>query len=50
MASFPPLEERSHPDAQIAAIAQVQGAKLATPNVTDFEGCGVDLVDPWNGR
>jgi hypothetical protein len=38
----------SHPDAQIAAIAQVRAAKLATRNVTDFEGCGVDVVDPWN--
>ena len=39
----------SHADAQIAAIAQVRGARLATRNVTDFEDCGVDAVDPWNG-
>jgi toxin FitB len=39
----------SHADAQIAAIAQVRGAKLATRNVTDFEDCGLDVVDPWNG-
>lgn len=39
----------SHADAQIAAIAQVRGAKLATRNVTDFEDCGVDAVDPWSG-
>ena len=34
-------------DAQIAAIARHHGAKLATRNVGDFEGCGVVLVDPW---
>ncbi len=39
----------SHADAQIAAIAQVRRAKLATRNVADFADCGVDLVDPWNG-
>ena len=38
----------SHADAQIAAIAQVRGAKLATRNVADFEDCGLDVVDPWN--
>ncbi len=38
----------SHADAQIAAIAQARGAKLATRNVPDFAGCGLDLVDPWN--
>jgi len=30
----------SHADAQIAALAKVQGAKLATRNVDDFEYCG----------
>ena len=39
----------SHADAQIAAIARVHGAKLATRNVADFEDCGLDVVDPWNG-
>jgi toxin FitB len=39
----------SHADAQIAAIAQVRSAKLATRNVEDFEECGVDIVDPWSG-
>src|SRR5215510_3177792 len=37
----------SHADAQIAALAQVRGAKLATRNVGDFEGCGIEVVDPW---
>lgn len=40
----------NHADAQIAAIAQVRGAKLATRNVADFEHCGLDVIDPWNGR
>jgi hypothetical protein len=34
-------------DAQIAAIARVHGASLATRNLTDLEGCGIDLVDPF---
>lgn len=34
-------------DAQIAAIAHVQGALLATRNTNDFEDCGVRLVNPW---
>lgn len=37
----------SHFDAQIAAIARLQGVKLATRNAGDFEGCGVVLVNPW---
>jgi predicted nucleic acid-binding protein len=39
----------SHADAQIAAIARVRSAKLATRNVEDFEDCGIDVVDPWSG-
>ena len=34
-------------DAQIAAIARVHDATLATRNTSDFEGCGVRLIDPW---
>jgi toxin FitB len=34
-------------DAQIAAIARSTGAALATRNLSDFEGCGVTVVDPW---
>lgn len=34
-------------DAQIAAIARTTGAMIATRNVADFEGCGVELLDPW---
>jgi predicted nucleic acid-binding protein len=34
-------------DAQIAAIARVHGAVLATRNTGDLEGCGIRLVNPW---
>ena len=37
----------SQADAQIAAIAASRGAVLATRNVTDFEGCGIAVLDPW---
>ena len=36
-------------DAQIAAVARCHGAALATRNVSDFEGCGVDIINPWAG-
>ena len=36
-------------DAQIAAIARACGATVATRNIRDFEGCGIELVDPWQG-
>ena len=35
-------------DAQIAAIARLAGAKLATRNVDDFQNCGVSVVNPWS--
>ena len=38
----------SHADAQIAAIARVRGAKLATRDVSDFVDCRLEIVDPWN--
>jgi toxin FitB len=37
----------SHFDAQIAAIARAVGATVATRNVADFEGCGIEVVNPW---
>lgn len=39
----------SQSDAQIAAIALSYGAAAATRNVTDFEGCGVSVLNPWDG-
>lgn len=38
----------SQADAQIAAIARSRGAALATRNVPDFEGCGVEVINPWS--
>ena len=35
-------------DVQIAAIACSRGATLATRNVADFEGCGVEVINPWS--
>lgn len=34
-------------DAQIAAIALSRDGAVATRNIADFEGCGLDLIDPW---
>lgn len=36
-------------DAQIAAIALSRQVGLATRNVSDFEGCGLALNNPWDG-
>lgn len=38
----------SAPDGLIAAIAQVNGGRLATRNLTDFETTGLDLTSPWD--
>ena len=35
-------------DAQIAAISRRWGFALATRNVRDFEGCGIEVVNPWD--
>lgn len=35
-------------DAQIAATALVLGRPLATRNVRDFEGLGIEVVNPWS--
>ena len=34
-------------DAQIAAIVRARGAALATRNASDFDHCGVTIVNPW---
>ncbi|MCY1295196.1 Toxin FitB [compost metagenome] len=36
-------------DGQIAAIARLYSAKVATRNTRDFEELGVILVNPWDG-
>ena len=35
-------------DALIAATALSHRAALATRNTSDFEDCGIELVNPWN--
>ncbi len=35
-------------DGQIAAIARLHGARIATRNVRHFEAFGILLVNPWN--
>ena len=34
-------------DVQIAAIARLHNATLATRNARDFEDCGIRVVNPW---
>lgn len=34
-------------EAQIAAICVARGAGLATRNTRDFEGVGLEVIDPW---
>ncbi len=47
-------ERRGRPlqgfDGLIAAIAASRGFELATRNVSDFEGCGVPLINPWEAN
>ena len=35
-------------DAQIAAITREHSATLATRNVRDFAGLGLEVIDPWS--
>lgn len=34
-------------DGLILAIAKSRGASIATRNVADFAGCGVNIANPW---
>jgi len=34
-------------DALIAAVCRAHGAVLATRNVPDFDGIGIEVIDPW---
>ena len=40
----------NHADCQIAAIARCRGASVATRDVDDFEGSGIDVINPWADR
>ncbi|MDT3705444.1 MAG: hypothetical protein ROZ09_01370 [Thiobacillus sp.] len=37
----------SLPDGQIAGIAHAHGFAVATRNIKDFEGCGIELINPF---
>lgn len=36
------------PDGMIAAIAKINGGRLATRNLADFQATGLELVSPWD--
>jgi len=36
-------------DWQIAAIAKSTGAADATRDAAGYDGCGVDVINPWSG-
>jgi predicted nucleic acid-binding protein len=38
----------SVPDGQIAAIARLNHMSVATRNVSDFENCGIEVINPFN--
>ena len=42
-------KQRTQADGLIAATAYEYGLALATRNVRDFEGCGIPLVNPFEG-
>jgi toxin FitB len=35
-------------DALISGITRSRGAKLATRNVTDFDACDIEVINPWS--
>jgi toxin FitB len=37
----------SQSDAMIAGVVRSRGADLATRNVSDFAGCGITVINPW---
>jgi predicted nucleic acid-binding protein len=37
-------------DGQIAAIARLRGASIATRNIGDFDRCTISLINPWTGE
>ncbi|WP_284165870.1 type II toxin-antitoxin system VapC family toxin [Frigidibacter sp. SD6-1] len=37
-------------DCQIASIARATGMPVVTRNTRDFEGCGIDVINPWRGE
>ncbi len=43
-----PGRPRPTVDVMIAAICATHDLPLATRNIRDFDGCGINLVDPWS--
>ena len=37
----------NHADCQIAAVARSIGASVATRDVSDVAGCGIEVINPW---
>ena len=37
----------NHADCQIAAIARSRGGSVATRDIDDFEGSGIEVINPW---
>ncbi len=37
----------SQADCQIAAVTRSSGASIVTRDVNGFEGCGLDVINPW---
>ena len=37
-------------DALIAAVCRSRGAALATRNASDFDGTGIEIIDPWGAN
>ncbi len=37
-----------HADCQIAAIARSRQAGIATRDLDGFEGCGIEVINPWS--
>ena len=40
----------NHADCQIASIARSMRASVATRDVNDFEGCGIEVINPWSNE
>ena len=38
----------NHADCQIAAIARSRQAGIATRDLDGFEGCGIEVINPWS--
>jgi predicted nucleic acid-binding protein len=34
-------------DLMIASVARTNGASIVTRNIADFDGCGVEVINPW---